>query len=360
MVDLVRPAYEEARRGADVVILTPHWGANGTENPTRGRIALARQLIELGFDAILGHSAHQIHGMELHQGRPILYDMGNFIADWVGDERMSQGGLFELEIDHRGVSSLRLVPLRIRPGRVQLATGRPAEKTRRLFRRLTRELDERLRFEQEGEELVTIFEPPPRLREALQSPARVHSAGSTTRLPEEWSKARDVTVVDSPPAYTEGFEPISLEKGVDIIGVKTVEAVRLGSCFLVEVALKVREPLAGFWDAVVISRRTDGEGEMRYQHPISNGGTDPAQWEPGQIVLDRICVRQREGATAGRWDLYWALHERSSKKLVNVRSFPRQTAAGYAKIGTIRILAKGVDRRAAGIDWDGRLPTELR
>ena len=39
-------------------------------------------MIELGADIYHGHSAHICQGIEIHQGKPILYDTGNFIDDY--------------------------------------------------------------------------------------------------------------------------------------------------------------------------------------------------------------------------------------------------------------------------------------
>lgn len=37
---------------------------------------------ELGADVYYGHSAHLCQGIEIHRGKPILYDTGDFIDDY--------------------------------------------------------------------------------------------------------------------------------------------------------------------------------------------------------------------------------------------------------------------------------------
>src|SRR5690606_31988145 len=39
---------------------------------------LAKELIDIGADAIIGHHSHIIQGIELYQGKPIIYGLGNF------------------------------------------------------------------------------------------------------------------------------------------------------------------------------------------------------------------------------------------------------------------------------------------
>jgi poly-gamma-glutamate synthesis protein (capsule biosynthesis protein) len=57
VADLTR-IHDEARRHAQVVLLSPHWGDNMIDRPAPHLRSLARRLIEAGYDGILGHSAH--------------------------------------------------------------------------------------------------------------------------------------------------------------------------------------------------------------------------------------------------------------------------------------------------------------
>ena len=67
---------------ADLVVFSNHWGANFVERPSPLFRSFARRVIELGADIYYGHSAHICQGIEIHQGKPILYDTGNFIDDY--------------------------------------------------------------------------------------------------------------------------------------------------------------------------------------------------------------------------------------------------------------------------------------
>ncbi|HEU5423264.1 MAG TPA: CapA family protein, partial [Nitrolancea sp.] len=67
---------------ADLVILSLHHHEEGasTEDPAAFARDFARQMIEAGADLVVGHGSHLLRGLELYQGKPIFYSLGNFIA----------------------------------------------------------------------------------------------------------------------------------------------------------------------------------------------------------------------------------------------------------------------------------------
>jgi poly-gamma-glutamate synthesis protein (capsule biosynthesis protein) len=80
--DAVAGAIAAAREGADVVICSLHWGPNMRQRPPREFRTFARHVIDSGADILFGHSAHLVHGVEIYQGKPILYDTGDFVDDY--------------------------------------------------------------------------------------------------------------------------------------------------------------------------------------------------------------------------------------------------------------------------------------
>jgi poly-gamma-glutamate synthesis protein (capsule biosynthesis protein) len=74
----------EASRQADLVFvgLHCHEGMQGrwnTDVPAEFLQPLARQLIDAGAHGVLAHGPHMLRGVELYEGRPICYSLGNFI-----------------------------------------------------------------------------------------------------------------------------------------------------------------------------------------------------------------------------------------------------------------------------------------
>ena len=351
VLDAIRGPYEEARANSDIVVFSPHWGRNLRQHPTRSRVNLAHDLIELGFDAILGHSAHLIQGVEVYRGRPIVYDMGTILADWATPRRMKRQAAFLLEFNKSGFTKLRVIPLELDYGRTRLAFDEEAEEVRGIIEEGSSKLNGDVRFERDEEDLVIALWPPERGPARRGEPGKVHISGSTEAVPERFVKRRSNVFLEQAPDYTRGFSRVALQQGADVIGAKSVDVVRSGSGFVVEVALEVREQMKGRWDGVVIARKRGGEGEHVYPHPIAHGAADPARWSKGDIVIDRVCVRQIEAFEPGTYDLYWAMRDRDS------RDWNYAQAEGARprplEIGSILVEAEGVPRHAAGIDWDG-------
>lgn len=85
----------EARRMADWVIYSIHnheYDGVVTE-PARHIRDLAYAVIDAGADVVVGHGPHQDRGIEVYRGRPILYSLGNFIAQNNTVERLPQDAL---------------------------------------------------------------------------------------------------------------------------------------------------------------------------------------------------------------------------------------------------------------------------
>ena len=71
----------DARRMADWVIVSMHCHERGATiaDPPEFALTVARGCIDAGADVVFGHGPHQERGIELYQGKPILYALGNFV-----------------------------------------------------------------------------------------------------------------------------------------------------------------------------------------------------------------------------------------------------------------------------------------
>lgn len=138
--------------GADLVVLSVHWGPNMVVEPPAAHRAFARAVLGLGVDLVHGHSAHLVQGVELWQGRPILYDTGDVLDDYAVDPvlRNDHGMLFRLSGDAHGPSGLTMVPLRLTFAQVDLAEGGTAATICRRMARLSAGLGTALRPCAEG------------------------------------------------------------------------------------------------------------------------------------------------------------------------------------------------------------------
>jgi poly-gamma-glutamate synthesis protein (capsule biosynthesis protein) len=71
-----------ARAAADVVIVSMHWGVHFVPAEIADyQRDVARAAVAAGADAILGHHPHILKGVELIEGRPVFYSLGNFAIE---------------------------------------------------------------------------------------------------------------------------------------------------------------------------------------------------------------------------------------------------------------------------------------
>ena len=139
----------------DVLVASLHWGPNMREEPPPAFRRFARWLVDEGVDVVHGHSAHVFQGVEVYDGRPILYDTGDFVDDYAVDDRLrnDRGFLFEASVTPEGrVAELRLVPTEIRDCAVHEASAEAAAWSRRRMRALSEAFG--TTFERESDHLV--------------------------------------------------------------------------------------------------------------------------------------------------------------------------------------------------------------
>ena len=117
---------------ADAVLVSPHWGANMTTEPTPAIRAAAESLVEAGATLVAGHSAHVFHGV----ADRVLFDLGDFLDDYIVDPvlRNDLGVLVLATLDEDGPIRLEAIPLELDFCHTRLARGEKAAWVRRRFR----------------------------------------------------------------------------------------------------------------------------------------------------------------------------------------------------------------------------------
>jgi len=63
------------------LIVYVHWGLEYQQQPEVFQVQVAHQIIDEGADAIVGHHPHVLQNIEFYKGKPIIYSLGNFVAD---------------------------------------------------------------------------------------------------------------------------------------------------------------------------------------------------------------------------------------------------------------------------------------
>lgn len=72
----------EASMRSDIVVVSLHAHEQGAskEEPAEFIRTFALRAIEAGADVVVGHGPHLLRGVELYQGKPIFYSLGNFVG----------------------------------------------------------------------------------------------------------------------------------------------------------------------------------------------------------------------------------------------------------------------------------------
>jgi len=142
-------AFEKAQgvKEPTLRIVSVHWGPNWAMKGESGEQLAARRhfahrmIDECGVDVIYGHSSHHARGIEVYNGKLILYGAGDIINDYEGfenpgEERYNRlGGIYLVDLDPSSGTfrQLRIVPmfmdrLRLRRALPSSAMWRPQQR----------------------------------------------------------------------------------------------------------------------------------------------------------------------------------------------------------------------------------------
>jgi poly-gamma-glutamate synthesis protein (capsule biosynthesis protein) len=151
--DAVRCLREE---GADLVVLSLHWGPNMVETPSPGFRRFAHAAAGLGVDLVHGHSAHIFQGVEPIGKSLILYDTGDFLDDYAVDPilRNDWSFIFLVDLEDARPARLRMLPARLSCARTDLATGEEFDLICRRMQARCEPLGTALQRTDEGLELI--------------------------------------------------------------------------------------------------------------------------------------------------------------------------------------------------------------
>jgi poly-gamma-glutamate synthesis protein (capsule biosynthesis protein) len=65
-------------QGAEIIVCSFHWGLERDYTPEADQVELAHAAIDAGATLVIGHHPHVLQGVEIYQGRYIVYSLGNF------------------------------------------------------------------------------------------------------------------------------------------------------------------------------------------------------------------------------------------------------------------------------------------
>lgn len=113
----LREEISRARRRADIIVVSVHWGREFTSQPTAQQRRLANQAADAGADLIVGHHPHVLQPVEFLErgsGRKtvVAYSLGNFMFD-SRRPKSHETVILECELTSAGIRRARTYPVRI-------------------------------------------------------------------------------------------------------------------------------------------------------------------------------------------------------------------------------------------------------
>jgi hypothetical protein len=274
----IGPVIAEARSRADIVLALPHFRASLRTVPHPVDRAVARLLIDLGADAVLGDGAHALQGIEAYRGRPILHDAGSLVFNFPDP---SQAAFFLLELSSAGVETVRTVPLV-----TEVAWTRPAEPAEASA--ILAAIDARSR--QLGTQVSSgrlELAPPPRDPPTEQPPeiAPLNPGPAPGPLAEVPPVCTARSVPDGAAVIPEAVGPLTL------IGAR-VDRERIDGPQLiwVETYWRIDTPVAG--DLSIVPRASPEQGvPWQGPHEPCDWAWPTSRWAPGTTYRDRYPLR---------------------------------------------------------------------
>lgn len=113
----VRADVTAARAQADIVLVSFHWGREGTTALRDYQPLLGRAAIEAGAQAVLGHHPHVLQAVERYRDGVILYSLGNYVFGSYS-EIAARSAIAELTFRDGRFAALRLIPINVKNAEV--------------------------------------------------------------------------------------------------------------------------------------------------------------------------------------------------------------------------------------------------
>jgi len=114
---------KEAAKQNDYLIVSCHWGDEGSTGIQNSQRKFAKRAIDAGADVVLGSHPHMMQGIEIYNGRCIAYSPGNFIYP-SGSGNSGQAFVLKLSLAKGMIIKAEVVPISVDPsGKPSLATG---------------------------------------------------------------------------------------------------------------------------------------------------------------------------------------------------------------------------------------------
>jgi poly-gamma-glutamate capsule biosynthesis protein CapA/YwtB (metallophosphatase superfamily) len=132
----------EAKKAADYVIVSFHWGGEGLDTPRPYQKAAGHQAIDAGADIVIGHHPHVLQGVEYYQSGVIFYSLGNFAFGSMSS-KADRSIIARITLDN-GIKEVEIIPLNVLNSEIRfqprILTGPRRAAVANQLNRLSREM----------------------------------------------------------------------------------------------------------------------------------------------------------------------------------------------------------------------------
>ena len=104
--ELYTKVIENAAAESDYCIAYVHWGLEGSHEIEEGLREMGAAFIDAGADIVVGAHAHLLQGIEFYNGKPIVFNLGNFLFN----AKTMDSGILELSAGNDGIFNYRFIP----------------------------------------------------------------------------------------------------------------------------------------------------------------------------------------------------------------------------------------------------------
>ena len=123
----------ETKENSDFVIVYVHWGTENEEEIDWAQDKQSRELVEAGADLIVGDHPHILQKVDIINGVPVFYSMGNF---WFNSRTMDTG-LLKVTISGKELESCQFLPCLQNNCKTILLTGTEKERVLDIMRTMS-------------------------------------------------------------------------------------------------------------------------------------------------------------------------------------------------------------------------------
>jgi hypothetical protein len=277
---------------------------------------MAQIAFDNGVDLILGHSAHQLHGIEIIDGKAVIYDMGNLLFDvQLFHIPGRYSAIFRLHISEKGVHKIEALPIRIKEGYTKQASEKESGVILNNLVKQCRSLDTKMEVVKDPDEglkgIIRIKKPRVTPKDTKRTDLEFIRFKNTEDF--ETTPASELMVDKLPAEAKRLIPPKEVALGIELLGYSIPNTVTQDTILQITTWWRVKKRINKHW---LISYQLD---TGRYFRKGTSWYTrhDPGDWaipfsemEPGQIFVDSYPARITRAGT-GNIKVYVMLFEPS-------------------------------------------------